>query len=330
MRSIFVHRDGVTRQADAVDPAWLAPDASEVVWVNIDQPVEDDRPLLQGVFHLHELAVEDALSAQHHPKIESYDGFLYLILHDVGLHGAQPHGLHPAGRPRGADNDIDFFLGRNFLVTVHTAPSAPIEAEQTVCAKHHSILGEGPVSLMHRIIDAMVDQYPPLVDRLEECLDELERMVFDNPNAHPLKGILALKSDVASLRRVAVPERDAVGRLARREFAEIPEQMAYRFRDVYDHLVRLTEEAMFFQDRVTGLLDAYLSTQSNRMNQVMKVLTLIATIFMPLTVLTGMYGMNVSLPHLPGGDAVQFWWIVAMMVGVSGLMVWLFRRMRWL
>ena len=106
--------------------------------------------------------------------------------------------------------------------------------------------------------------------------------------------------------------------------------MAYRFRDVYDHLVRLTDEAIFFQDRVTGLLDAYLSKQSNRLNQVMKVLTVIATIFMPLTVLTGMYGMNVALPHLPGGEPAQFWWIVGLMAALSAVMLWVFRRMRWL
>ena len=102
---------------------------------------------------------------------------------------------------------------------------------------------------------------------------------------------------------VVLPQRDAIARLARREFPQISETMSYRFRDVYDHLVRLTDEALFLQDRVTGLLDAYLSTQSNRLNQVMKVLTVISTIFMPLTVLTGMFGMNVDLPQFPGGDA---------------------------
>jgi magnesium transporter len=321
MRTIFVHRDGVTRQADDVDPAWLKADAPELVWLNIDRPSEADRPMLEGVFQLHEVAVEDALAAKHHPKVESYDRFLYLILHDVAV---DPRGSGLDG------NDIDFFLGRNFLITVQTAESSSIEREQVLCAKHAHILGEGPAALMHRIIDAMVDRYPPLVDTFEARLTALEAAVFDSPNVNPLKDILTLKSDVASLRRVAVPERDAVGRLARREFVEIPEQMAYRFRDVYDHLVRLTEEAMFFQDRVTGLLDAYLSTQSNRMNQVMKVLTLIATIFMPLTVLTGVYGMNVNLPHLPGGDAAQFWWIMGMIVGISGAMIWMFRRMRWL
>jgi magnesium transporter len=165
---------------------------------------------------------------------------------------------------------------------------------------------------------------------LEERLQELERAVFEEPRANPLKAILHLKSDVGALRRIAAPQRDVIARLARREFPEIPDAMAYRFRDVYDHLVRVADEASFFQDRVTSLLDAYLSTQSNRMNQVMKVLTVIATIFMPLTVLTGMYGMNVPLPHLPGGEGAQFWWILAIMLGSSAGMLWWFRQMDWL
>jgi magnesium transporter len=321
MRSVLVHCDGVTRQADAVDPAWLTPDAREQVWLNIEGPTEADRPLLEGTFHFHDLAVEDALAARHHPKIESYNGFLYLILHEI-----VPYEVVQDARTQ----DIDFFLGRNLLVTVHTGPSPAIAAEQTVCMRHSDVLAEGPIALMHRIVDDMVDGYRPSVDILEARLETLEKMVFEDSSVNPLKGILGLKSDVAALRRVAVPERDVVARLARREFPEIPEQMAYRFRDVYDHLVRLTEEAAFFQDRVTSLLDAYLSTQSNRMNQVMKVLTLISTIFMPLTVLTGVFGMNVPLPSLPGGEAGRFWWIVSFMGLTSGVMLWVFRRMRWL
>jgi len=129
---------------------------------------------------------------------------------------------------------------------------------------------------------------------------------------------------------VALPQRDALGRLARREFPQIPDALAYRFRDVYDHVVRLTDEALFFQDRVTSLFDAYLSSQSNRLNQVMKVLTVIATIFMPLTVLTGLYGMNVPIPHFPGGEVTQFWWLLGIMLVLSGGMLWGFRRMRWI
>lgn len=321
MRSILVHRDGVTRAVDAVDPAWLAPDAREVVWVNIEGPTKEDRPLLQGVFGFHELAVEDALAKRHHPKIESYDAFLYLILHEVVPYerSAEP-----------ATQDIDFFLGRNLLVTVHTGPSPAIARQQSLCNKHHGMLAEGPVALLHRIVDDMVDGYRPSVDMLEARLEAIEKTVFAESHANPLRQILDLKADVAALRRVVLPERDAVARLARREFPEVPDPMTYRFRDVYDHLVRVTEEVAIFQDRVTGLLDAYMSTQSNRMNQVMKMLTLIATIFMPLTVLTSLYGMNVTLPMLPGGSEAQFWWVLAFMAGLSAVMVWMFRRMRWL
>ena len=154
--------------------------------------------------------------------------------------------------------------------------------------------------------------------------------MFEEPSANPLKEILLLKRDVSSLRRVALPQRDALGRLARREFPEIPDALAYRFRDVYDNLVRLNDDAISFQDRVTGLLDAYLSSQSNRLNQVMKVLTVIATIFMPLTVISGMWGVNVPLPVFPGSAASQFWWVSGVMAAISGVMLWMFRRMRWL
>ena len=145
-----------------------------------------------------------------------------------------------------------------------------------------------------------------------------------------MRDILALKRDLASLRRVLIPQRDAVGRLARREFPAINDELTYRFRDVYDQLVRLSDEATLLQDRVTGILEAHLSTISNRLNQVMKVLTVMSTIFLPLTVLTGMWGMNVPLPDFPGGEATQFWWVVGVMVVISAVMLAVFRRNGWL
>ena len=321
MTTVLVHTDGATRVVEAVDPAWLVPGATGQIWVDIEGPTEDDRPLLEDVFHFHDLAVEDALERRHHPKVESYEGFLYLILHEV---------LPLEALREARTQDIDFFLTRNALVTVHSVPSPAISLQSSLCQRHADVLAEGPVALLHRIVDDMVDGYRPSVDILEARLEGIERTVFEHPNVNPLKEILGLKADVASLRRLALPERDAIGRLARREFPEIPEAMAYRFRDVFDQLVRVADEVAFFQDRVTGLLEAYLSMQSNRLNEVMKVLTLIATIFMPLTVLTGMFGMNVVLPRLPGEDDAQFWWIGGLMAALTSVMLWLFRRMRWL
>ena len=321
MVTILVHQNGATRQAEAIDPAWLEPNAPEIVWVDLEAPGEAERRVLSETFKFHELAVEDALAEVHHPKIETYDGVLYLIL----------HGIQAKKRRAGFEtHDVDFFLGRNFLVTVHHDRSRSIEAERSICGRHPGALGEGPAGLLHRVLDQLVDHYGPEVDGLETRLEKIETQVFAAPQRNPLREILGLKADIASLRRVTLPQRDAVGRLSRREFPQIPDAFTYRFRDVYDQLVRLTDEAIFMQDRVTGLLDAHLSMQSNRLNQVMKVLTVIATIFMPLTVLTSMYGMNVLLPAFPGPPAAQFWWLVGGMLALSGVMLWVFRRMDWL
>jgi len=317
MITVLIHRGDSTIRAPTVDPAWLAPDSGATVWVDIALPDPGDRHLLTDVFHFHELSVEDALADVHHPKIESYDNYLYLILHGIAA------GLNHEGF---VTRDVDFFLGPNYLVTVRHEDARSISEEQEICNRHPGVWADGAAGLMHRIVNLMVDHYRPEVDAREDRLEELERIVFESPRKNPLKDILLLKRDVASLRRVTLPQRDALARLARREFPQIPDELAYRFRDVYDHLVRLTDDAVSFQDRVTGLLDAYLSSQSNRLNQVMKVLTVISTIFMPLAVLTGLWGMNVALPKLPGGEAAQFWWVAASMVGASAGMLWMCRK----
>ena len=292
MVTVLVHKDGVTIPAESVDPAWLVAGAAEQVWVNVG-PAEDNRPLLQGVFHFHELAIEDALQRRHHPKVESYDGFLYLILHEVvpyeQMHEAQTQ-------------DIDFFLASNLLVTVHTVPSPAISFQQSLCVKHHDVLAEGPVALLHRIVDDMVDGYRPSVDILEARLEGMNDGL-QHPSVNPLKEILGFKADVASLRRLALPERDAVGRLARREF---PDPSRWRTGTAMSSISSCGSptRSRSSRDRVTGLFDAYLSMQSNRLNEVMKVLTFISTIFMPLTVLTGMFGMNVS-PTASAGAMVR-------------------------
>jgi magnesium transporter len=191
-------------------------------------------------------------------------------------------------------------------------------------------MGEGAAALLHRIVDGMVDHYRPEIDMLEDRVDDLEDRVFEAPDRETVRHILELKREIAQLRRVLIPQRDVVGRLARREFALVDVEMAYRFRDVYDHLVRLTDETMMSQDRITSILEAHVSNVSNRLNEVMKVLTVIATIFMPLTVLTGMFGMNVEFPKFMGGARAQFWWILGAMLAISGAMLWWFRKRDWI
>ena len=321
MTRVLAYDQSGCREADAVDPAWLQPGSGVVFWVDLAAPTPEEGRILSDVFHIHELAVEDALMEIHHPKIESYDSYLYLILHGIDFRDAEA---------RFATHDVDFFVGANYLVTVHDGHSRSIAEYHEVCLRNQNAIAEGPAALLHRIVDAMVDHYRPEVDKLEDRVDELETMVFEASDQSPLRDLVRLKKDIASLRRVTLPQRDAVSRLARREFPQIPEQIALRMRDVYDHLVRLSEESFMLHDRVQGLVEVFLSAQSNRMNQVMKVLTVIATIFMPLTVLTGLYGMNVPLFHFPGPAATQFWWLTGIMIAIIAVMLVMFRRRRWI
>ena len=321
MINIYVHQHGETQMASAIDPAWLTPASDVTLWVDIVTPEDDERRILSDVFHIHPLAVEDALSAIHHPKIEPYPGYLYLILHGIDFQ-QEDHWF--------ATHDVDFFLGRNYLVTVHDDRSRSIAKLKGLCEQHDRILDEGPVALTHRIVDSMVDHYRPEVEGLEDDINRLEDESVLGRHENLIRDILALKRDLGSFRRVVIPQRDAVGRLARREFSQINDEMAFRFRDVHDNMVRLSDESILLHDRITGILDAHLSTVSNRLNQVVKVLTVMSTIFLPLTVLTGMWGMNVPLPHFPGGDAAQFWWVGGCMVAVAAVMLALFRRNGWI
>jgi magnesium transporter len=319
--SVFTHRNGATEQADRVDPAWLAPGSTVNVWVDLAAPTEEDFRILSDPFHFHPLAIEDTIAEVPQPKIEPYNGYLYIILHGIDFEASQ-HQF--------ATHDTDFFLGPNYLVTIHDGQTRTVGEMRGLCTRNHHVLGEGPVALMHRIVDSMVDHYRPEVDKLEGKLDELEEAVFDKPRKKLARDILSLKRDITSLRRVVQPQRDVVGRLARREFPFISDEMTYRFRDVFDHLVRLSDEALIFQDRVTGILDAHLSSISNRLNEQMKVLTLVTTIAIPFTVLGGLFGMNVHLPGIADAgqppDSHAFWWILAGAVGLLAALILVLRR----
>ena len=322
MIRIYAHVNGQTSQVDRVDPAWLAAGSGVQIWVDLMNPAQDEGlHLLRDVFHFHELAVEDALSELEYPKVESYGDYLYVILHRIDFQ-APEHCFKT--------HDVDFFLGPNYLVTIHSGDSRSIEQIARVCERNSLALGEGPAALMHRIVDSMVDNYRPEIEELNDRLDALEERVFDGGTASLAKDILDFKRDIASLRRVVQPQRDVVGRLARREFPVVDEQVSYRFRDVYDHLVRLADESMVFQDRITSLLDANLAIVSNQLNSIMKILTIIATVFMPLTFITGLYGMNVDLPHFGLGGVTMFWVLMGVMAAVVGFMLVYFRRRGWI
>jgi len=316
-----VRRNGALQAAERVEPEWLDPSSGTTLWVDLAAPTDDEARILADVFHFHPLSIDDARSSIQFPKAEPYPGYLYVVLHGIDVSKSRQRAF--------ATRDIDFFIGPHFLVTVHDGKSTSIAHLRELCDRHDRLLAEGPVGLFHRIVDTMVDHYRPVMDALEERIDHMEEEAFTG-QGELARRMLKLRHELAQMRRVLMPQRDVLGRLARREFAAISDEMAYRIRDVYDHVVRLADEAILFQDRVTGILEVNLASISNRLNQVMKVLTVMSTIFLPLTVLSGMWGMNVPLPHFPGGDAAQFWWVAGIMAAIAGVMLAIFRRNRWM
>jgi len=305
---------------DHVDPALLLPDSGAVVWADVAEPTEADGAVLREVFGLHELPVEAAFQRETNPKVEIYEHYLYIVLHGINFDSVE-HTFDT--------HETDFFLARNFLVTIHDGQRRSIQHVSEICARAPHVLADGPVGLLHRIVDTMVDHYRPEVDELETRLDEIEQQVIKEPSDSLTGDILAIKRDVSSLRRIVVPQRDVVGRLARREFDLIGQEMAYRFRDVYDQFARMADDAMVFQDRVTGILDAHLASVSIRVAGVSKLLAVVAVLFGPMTVITGLFGMNVPLPTMIGRPEYQFWEIIGIMVlSSSALFIW-FRRSGW-
>jgi magnesium transporter len=318
---IYINRNGQTEEVKSIDRAWLNPASNTFVWVDLGAPSIPELLILSDTFAFHPLSVEDARAELHYPKIEAYDGYLYAILHGIAFQTDETEFL---------TQDVDFFVGPNYLVTVHNGRSRSIAEMCENAVRNPKVMGEGPVALFHRIVDLMVDHYGPEVQKLEDRLDELESAAFDNPTPEVIRAILNEKRRVAGLRRIVLPQRDVIARLARRDFVDISTDMSFRFRDLYDHLQRFSDDATMFQDRITGILDAYLTNVSNRLNEVMKVLTVVSVVFMPLTLVSGIWGMNVHMPQFPGSDAAQFWWVMGILLAIILLMLGIFRSKRWI
>jgi magnesium transporter len=219
------------------------------------------------------------------PKVDDYGDYLYLAVHSARW--------EQDDRP--TTREIDILIGLRYLITYHDGTSRSIEAAHSVLPRRCELLARGPALLLHFILDVLVDNYMPIVDQIATETDGLEEELFHNAGPRLHIGILRLKRGMSALRRIVGPQRDTVLALTRDEFRAVPPEMRPYLRDVYDRLARVSDLLDSFRDEVQGLLELYISIVSNRLNQVIKVLTVIATIMLPLTVITSYYGMNFKL-----------------------------------
>jgi magnesium transporter len=323
----IMHRRGDGTIDTAVDaqglPAALA-DPTGLTWVDfIDAPDEECTRILSGVFHFHPLAIDDALKQSHVPKIDDWESYLYLVLHAIAF--------DPAAEQVFTSIELDIFAGPNYVVT-HREPMEAVERVWNGCGKDDRLMGRGAGRLLYHLVDEIVAGHMPAVDAIDEEMDRIEEGILSSPGPRSLPEVLRIKRALLHLRRIVAPQRETLNRLARDQFAVIPSGERVYFRDVYDHLVRLYDIVEGLRDLAAGALDTYLSVINNRMNEVMKTFTLITTLFMPISFLTGFFGMNfftASNPPPLWTGRIAFGAVCAAIVLVPALMfVWLKRR-RW-
>jgi magnesium transporter len=290
-------------------------------WIDLEDPTIKESSILEDPFHFHPLAIEDTLAEVHHPKLDDYDAYIYLIVHGMRF---------DAPTDQFITRELDVFLGPNYLVTHHNGPMRSISSIRDQCGKDiENAFPKGCDFLLHHILDQMFDHYFPSLDALEDKIQLIQVEVFESPTRDTLDRIFTLKKDIMQLRRLCLPQREIVSRLSRADVKVISPRAGVYFRDIYDNLYRIVEASFSYQDIVQSLLDAYLSAVSNRLNETMKRLTVFGAIFAALTVITGIYGMNFeNMPELRWKYGYLMVWLI-MASAIGGLLAW-FKKKEWI
>lgn len=287
IRFLVRHADGTVQHGRADETlSSLLTNPEKTIWIDIafvPEQREQVEAFLKKHFNFHPLALEDALQQSHLARVDDWHDYVYLVLDALDLEINRTLELQ----------ELDFFLGRNYLVTLHEVPIRPLEVLWDQCRQ----TGErrfraGADHLLYQLIDRIVADYMTVVDGLDEEVDELERLVFRAAEPGIVTRIFQLRRTLLKLRRLLSYLREALNRLARDDFAVIDPQERPYFRDVYDQTVRLYEITEGLRDMAVGAMDSYMMVTSNRLNEVMRTLTVVTVLFAPLTFLTGFFGMN--------------------------------------
>jgi magnesium transporter len=322
---ILVYKRGVPKIQEnftAKDLPELLQDLSSVIWVDMEQPTTEDEQVLLDVFKFHPLTVEDCRENRHYPKIEEFEDYIYFIVHGVTA-DTSPDRFNTI--------ELDGFLGPNYVITYHHEMFRSINNVKQLLRTTPVACQRGPAYLLHQILDQVVDYYSPVLDDFDERIDRLEDDIFTlrRPNNEILSEIMDLKRSVLRLRRISGKQMDILHRMSRGEFGLVPEDMRPFYRDVYDHLVRVVDLADSYRDLISGSLEAYLSVVSNRLNEIMKVLTIFSAVMLPLTFIAGVYGMNFdNMPELHSRWGYFAVW--GLMIVVALAMLVFFRRRGWI
>ena len=294
-------------------------DLPGLLWLDLDDPMSHELDDLAVRYGFHELAVEDC---RHHiqlAKLDYYDGYSFLIINSTH-YTEQPCEVRV--------REIDAFIGSDYIVTVHDGASRAINEIQKHLAVNASHFTR-PDQVLHAIIDIVVDRYLPTLDHIGDTIDKVEDELLINPDVKLLETIFDLKRGLLQFRRAVASQRELLNQLIRDDTPFVHQDMRIYFRDVYDHAVRAMDLVETYRDLLTGGLDIYLTQMANRTNDVVKGLTILATIMLPLTLVTGYFGMNFEyIPLLKDPNGI--WYLTAALLGISLSMLAFFKHKKWL
>ena len=319
MRSYLRNPDGVIECGLSVDRLRRALASTDtLLWVDIESPEDTEIELLLEVFELHPLTVEDCIMPNVRPKLEEFDRYLFIVLQ--GLQRADGR-LTPA--------ELDVCLGQNFLITIRSDRIKSVDDDCARVERKSPIFQRGADFLFYAITDSLIDSYFPILDAVEARVDELETVLLADSTPRILHELLGVYNELMLLRRTLAPHREVLSRLNRGDLAFITPGNAVYFRDIYDHLLRMSDLVDSCREVTTMSLEAYATIVSNRLNEIMKTMTAFATLSLPLVIITGIYGMNFS-EHPELGPRWIYHIISGGLLAATPVIVFFFRKYRWL
>lgn len=309
-----------TENCIATDISELREVEGNIIWADVSDPTDRDFEELAEEFGFHHLSIEDCQNAHQRPKVEEYTGYYFMVLYEAELVGPND---------RLELRELNIFLGKNYLVTVHSRPIRAIATAARLWHEWTDRAEQGAGMLAYLLIDGIVDDYLPLLDIMSERMDDLEDSIFGVWRAEVIEEIFGIKKKLLYLRRAITPLRDVFNTLLRREQPIFPRETHVYFQDVFDHLIRVADTIDTLRDMLSSTMDAYLSVSGNRMNKIMKRLTSISTILMSVTLIAGIYGMNfVFMPELRWRFGYVYALVSMVVVGLA-LYVYL-KKVKWI
>ena len=324
---VFLYRNGAQKVEEGFSaeelPALLA-DKTNVVWVDFSgetsELLKEAHDVMLNVFKFHPVTVEDALETRNQPKVEAFPGYIYFV-----MHGVKPEVTSVTNF---VTKELDGYLGENFVVTFHIERFKSIKHVKQSIRSSPTACQRGAAYLLHDILDQLVDLYMPLIDDFDRSINDLEERVFEmrRNNNVVLEEIMDLRRSLARLKRISARQIEVLYRISHGEFGQIPEPVLPFFRDVHDHLLRITDLAESYRDIVGGLFDIRFAVVSNKTNEIMKTLAVLSAIILPLSLIAGIYGMNFEdMPELKSRYG-YFVTLGAMALLSIGLMVYFWRK----